>query len=311
MEILQFEGDATQISWPEEFVAELESLSPQEQLRYFYKSADYQYHTEKIHARGGYEWDNPHCYYTLPVQAVELLDGKIAAVHYEDCRIVLGETAYTYSASDNNGAGYKERADYASLICGKPIEFPRDFYRIEDDTLIFNANMPTDPYAFMYVFVKPWQREAAKTIHHIVFENDVIEVPKYLLSFMPFLKSVRQPVAINRVLVDDPECQTFIGGIRVVDAFVSWDGVLVRVREDAEEVRVLGNIKTIGQWAFADCPSLKRIIIHKDVATIAEGTFAAFGEELTICCEAAEKPEGWADDIEREGGPKIIWDYRG
>lgn len=37
MEIRQFAGDPAEISWPGEYVAELEALSPVEQLRYFYK----------------------------------------------------------------------------------------------------------------------------------------------------------------------------------------------------------------------------------------------------------------------------------
>lgn len=309
MEIRQFEGDASQISWPEDLLAELESLSPVEQLRYFYKDADYQQRNEALREKGEYGWKNFSCYYNLPVAAVELFEGKIAAVHYDGQRIVLGESVCTYHASDNNGAGYKERTDYAALYCGQPIEIQRDFYRIEGDTLIFNDKTPSDPYAFMYVLVTPWMRDAEEPIRHVVIEDGVEDVSEYMLSYMRGLETVKQPAAINRMLVKDEGCQTYIGGVRVPEAFVSWDGELVRVKEDVEEIRVLDEITHLGPYAFADCPSLKRVIVHAGVHTVEEGVFAAFGEDLTIYCEAPEKPEGWVEDLDREGGPKVVWDY--
>jgi len=311
VEIRQFEGDSSQVSWPEDLVAELESLTPAEQLRYFYKDADYQQRNDRMREKGEYGWKNHSCYYNLPVAAVEMLDGKIAALHYDGHRIALGDCVCTYHASDNNGAGYKERTDYASLHCGEPIDFPRDFYRIDGDTVFFNASMPTDPYAFMYVLVTPWEREAQQPIRHVVIEDGVESVPGDLLTFMRGLETVRQPAAINRVLVREEVCQTYIGGIRVPKAFVSWDGKLVRVQEDVEEIRILDSITCLSPWAFADCPSLKRVIIHAGVAEVEEGVFAAFGEDLTLCCEVEEKPEGWVDEIERAGGPKVIWGYKG
>lgn len=311
MEILQFEGDASQISWPEGIAAELEALNPVDQLRYFYKDADYQRRTEALRKEGAYQWRNYSCYYNLPVQAIELLDGKIAAVHYDGTRIVLGQTECTYSDSENNGAGYKERADYASLICAEPIDFPRDFYRIEGDTLVLNSKTPTEPHAFMYVFVVPWEREAEEPIRHVVIEDDVTAVPNDVLTFMTGLETVHQPASINRVLTKSPDCQTYIGGIRVPKAFVSCEGMLVRVQEEVEEYRVLDHIRSIGTHAFADCPKLKRVIIHAGVKELAEGAFAAFGEDLVICCEAESKPEGWEEDLDREGGPQVVWGYRG
>lgn len=311
MEILQFEGDTSQISWPEGIAAELEALNPIDQLRYFYKDADYKRRAESIRKEGGYQWRNYSCYYNLPVQAIELLDGKIAAVHYDGTRIVLGQTECTYYDSENNGAGYKERADYASLICAEPIEFPRDFYRIEGDTLFLNSKTPAEPHAFMYVFVAPWEREAEEPIRHVVIEDDVTVVPNDILTFMTGLETVRQPKSLNRVLTKSLDCQTYIGGVRVPKAFVSYDGMLVRVQEEVEEYRVLDHIRSIGAYAFADCPNLKRVIVHAGVREIAEGTFAAFGEGLTICCEAEAKPEGWEEDLAREGGPQVIWGYKG
>lgn len=216
----------------------------------------------------------------------------------------------TYYASDNNGAGYKERADYASLICGEPIDFLRDFYEIAGDTVTFNASTPTCPDAFRYAAVKPWERGAQGRIRHVVIADDVSYVPERMLHGMTGLETVRQPAAVNRKLVDAPGCRHYIGGVYVPGAFVSWDGKLVGVREDVEEYRVLSNIREICSYAFANCPSLKRVILPENVAKIEEGTFDGFTDELTICCEASERPEGWAEGFAPAEGPRIMWGCR-
>lgn len=283
MRIAEFAGNPSSISWPEQYVAELEELSPIEQLRYFYDSPDYARWTHKILDEGGFEWQNPHCLYTLPVQEIELLDGKIAAITRDGVRLALGETACTYSASDNNGAGYKEREDYATLVCGSPITFPRDFYDVEGDTVTFHANTPEYPYAFMYVQVKPWERETELPIKHVVVDDDVAFLPRYMLDGMADLETVRVPASLSAIGSDLPKsCQLYIGGIRVPACFVSWDGDLVRVQEDVEEMRIPSTIKRIGKHAFDDCPSLKRIFIPASVVEIEDGAFDRYGDSIEI-----------------------------
>ena len=120
MKIIEFAGDASQVQWPAAYEREIAALSPIEQLRYFYTTPDYERHTRKAVEEGGYEWQNPYCLYTLPVEAVELVDGKIAAAHIVGSRLVLDETVCTYYASDNNGSGCNDREDYAHLCCVAP-----------------------------------------------------------------------------------------------------------------------------------------------------------------------------------------------
>lgn len=316
MQIIPFAGDPATIVWPTEYVDELGELPPAEQLRYFYNTADYARWTKRVVDEGGFEWQSPMCYYTLPVSAVELLDGKVAAVHFAGSRIELGQSVCTYSASDNNGAGYKEREDRAALICGEPINFPRDFWHIEGDTVTFGTNMPAYRYAFQLVQVKPWEREAEEPIRHVIVADDATFMPKDILTHMNSLETVRVPAAIRTIDSGLPDgCQVFVGGIRIPNSFISWDGNLVRVREDVEEIRIMGDIRAILQWAFEDCPSLKRVIIPASVREIAAETFARFGSELTICCEPTERPEGWsckefdAANAENANTPKVIWGY--
>lgn len=283
MKVSEFTGDPSSIRWPERYAAELEGLSPVEQLRYFYVTPDYAKWTRKALDEGGFEWQNPFCLYTLPVQEIEVLGGRVAAVHHGGSRLILGESVCTYSASDNNGAGYKEREDCATLVCGEPITFPRDFYEVDGDTVTFGANMPEYPYAFMYVQVKPWEREASGPIRHVVVDENATFLPKYMLDGMHKLETVRVPASIGRIGSDLPKsCKLYIGGIRVPECFVSWDGKLVRVQEDVEEMRVPGTIKHIGKHAFDDCPSLKRIFIPTSVVEIDDGAFGRFGDSLEI-----------------------------
>lgn len=277
MKVADFTGDPSSIKWPEQYAAELEGLSPVEQLRYFYVTPDYARWTRKALDEGSFEWQNPFCLYTLPVQKVEMLDGKVAAVHHAGTRLALGESACIYSASDNNGAGYKEREDWATLVCGEPITFPRDFYEVEGDTVTFNASTPEYPYAFMHVQVKPWEREVDCPIRHVVVDEDVTFLPKYMLDGMCDLETVRVPAAVGVIGSDLPKsCQLYVGGVRVPECFVSWDGVLIRVQEDVEELCVPGAVKRIGRHAFDDCPSLKRVYIFEDNVEIEDGAFGGF-----------------------------------
>lgn len=69
-------------------------------------------------------------------------------------------------------------------------------------------------------------------------------------------------------------------------------------------------VTSIGEHAFGGCYSLTSIVIPKSVEKIDRWAFAGIGDQLTIYCEAAEKPIGWNNDWNHYDYP-VVWGYNG
>ena len=68
------------------------------------------------------------------------------------------------------------------------------------------------------------------------------------------------------------------------------------------------SVTNIGEFAFFNCIGLTKIELSKNVTTIGVWAFAG-DTKLIIYCEAKEKPSGWYNEWNDEGG-KVIWGYK-
>ena len=68
------------------------------------------------------------------------------------------------------------------------------------------------------------------------------------------------------------------------------------------------SVNQIGYWVFWGCDGLNFIILPKSIKNIGGETFANCSK-LTICCEATEKPNGWAFNWNSSNRP-VVWGYK-
>ena len=73
-------------------------------------------------------------------------------------------------------------------------------------------------------------------------------------------------------------------------------------------VTIGSSVTSIGPYAFA-CSSLEVIVIPNSVTSIGIGAFLGCSN-LTIYCEAEEKPSGWHHSWNSSNCP-VIWGYKG
>lgn len=121
MNIVAYEEGFGAVNLPEGFEQLLKALTPERQTALYRTTRRYSYSVT-----GWSERTSEDGYRRLEedsaVSALIVKDGIIVGVmmrnHLGYERPCLAERCIcTYSASDNNGAGYKERADYTYLLC--------------------------------------------------------------------------------------------------------------------------------------------------------------------------------------------------
>jgi hypothetical protein len=74
------------------------------------------------------------------------------------------------------------------------------------------------------------------------------------------------------------------------------------------DVVLSNSLKGIGGRAFYGCTFLKSVVIPDSVTTIDENAFYG-NTNLTIYCEATNKPNGW-DDAWNPSNRPVIWEYK-
>ena len=82
------------------------------------------------------------------------------------------------------------------------------------------------------------------------------------------------------------------------------------------EFTVPEGVTNIDDWAFCGCKNLKKVIIPLGVTAIDSCAFNT-DHSITLCCEAAEKPEGWCNDWDKwinglynRSAHAVIWGYK-
>ncbi len=81
-----------------------------------------------------------------------------------------------------------------------------------------------------------------------------------------------------------------------------------------ESVKIGNGLTTLGDGVFENCDALKAIYIPSNVTTISAGLFNDCSSDLVIFCEAASKPNGWADNwnnYSSDGKLNVIWNVKG
>jgi len=121
MKIVAYEERFGEIRFPEGFEETLKNLTIEEQMEH-YRTTCYSLYSmtnwsERTYAGSAIRIDKD-----SDVTALIVKDGILVGIMIlDDCNhevpCLAEEKVCTYYASDNNGAGYKERIDYTYLIC--------------------------------------------------------------------------------------------------------------------------------------------------------------------------------------------------
>ena len=77
---------------------------------------------------------------------------------------------------------------------------------------------------------------------------------------------------------------------------------------NVKNINIPNTVTSIGNYAFDGCKSLTNIIIPNSVTTVGLFAFSS-GTNLTIYCEALEKPSGW-NDYWKTDDCKVEWGYK-
>ncbi len=121
MKTIAYEERFGEICFPEGFAEQLQGLTIEEQMEY-YRTTCYSVYANTNWSERTYRGSAIRIEKDSDVTALIVKDGILVGIIIlnDDRREVpclAEERVCTYYASDNNGAGYKERIDYTYLIC--------------------------------------------------------------------------------------------------------------------------------------------------------------------------------------------------
>ena len=121
MKIVSYESSFGEVKFPEGFEESLQNLTVEEQMTRYRITGFSRYGMTDWRERR-YEGITVRLDKSSDVKALILRDGILVGVMMEnddgrEVPCLAEECVCTYYDCDNNGAGYKERADYAYLIC--------------------------------------------------------------------------------------------------------------------------------------------------------------------------------------------------
>ena len=72
-------------------------------------------------------------------------------------------------------------------------------------------------------------------------------------------------------------------------------------------VKISDTVSTIGRYGFCSCGNLAKVFIPKSVTTIGENVFRDC-RNLTLYCEANNKPSGWSSNWNPDNNP-VVWGH--
>ncbi len=121
MKIVAYEEKFGKVSFPEGFEELLQGLTVEEQMEYYRTTCFSVYSATDWQARK-YQGSAIKIEKDRDVTGLIVKDGILVGIMILDdtgreVPCLAEENVCTYYASDNNGAGYKERIDYTYLIC--------------------------------------------------------------------------------------------------------------------------------------------------------------------------------------------------
>lgn len=74
-------------------------------------------------------------------------------------------------------------------------------------------------------------------------------------------------------------------------------------------VKISDTVSTIGRYGFCSCGNLTEVFIPKSVTSIGENVFRDC-RNLTLYCEANDKPSGWSSNWNPDNNP-VVWGHNG
>lgn len=79
-----------------------------------------------------------------------------------------------------------------------------------------------------------------------------------------------------------------------------------------KEMYLPSSVRLLGDAVFAYCHSFERLYIPSSVTTIGERLFdGSQSNQITVYCEAKEKPEGWSNDwLKGAENVTVVWGYQ-
>ena len=121
MKIVSYEPSFGEIKFPEGFEETLKNLTIEEQAEH-YRTTCYSVYATTNWSERTYQGSAIKLQKDKDITALIVKDGILVGImilndNNREVPCLAEERVCTYYASDNNGAGYKERIDYTYLIC--------------------------------------------------------------------------------------------------------------------------------------------------------------------------------------------------
>lgn len=143
----------------------------------------------------------------------------------------------------------------------------------------------------------------------ITFEENcrITSIGNYAFSACNYFTSINIPDSVTSIGDYAFYNCNKLTTVRIEGRITSIGNSVFRSCGDLNDIKIPDSVTNIGEYAFANCSSLTTVSIPQSVTTIGREAFS--NSDLTICCEAENKPDGW-DSNWTSSYCTVIWDCK-